>query len=181
LEQSWGSPKITKDGVTVAKGIELQDKFQNIGAKLVQDVANNTNDEAGDGTTTATVLARAIAKEGFEKIIKGANPVEIRRGNLNIIYTFFLIFKLILFLLLGVMFAVDSVKTHLSTLSKKVQSSDEIAQVATISANGDVSIGKLISSAMEKVINSSLYVKFYLIYFYYRYFLIGWKRWCNYC
>lgn len=80
LEQSWGSPKITKDGVTVAKGVELKDKFQNIGAKLVQDVANNTNEEAGDGTTTATVLARAIAKEGFDKISKGANPVEIRRG-----------------------------------------------------------------------------------------------------
>lgn len=80
LEQSWGSPKITKDGVTVAKGIELKDKFQNIGAKLVQDVANNTNEEAGDGTTTATILARAIAKEGFEKISKGANPIEIRRG-----------------------------------------------------------------------------------------------------
>jgi chaperonin GroEL len=80
LEQSWGSPKITKDGVTVAKGIELKDRFQNIGAKLVQDVANNTNEEAGDGTTTATVLARAIAKEGFEKISKGANPIEIRRG-----------------------------------------------------------------------------------------------------
>ena len=80
LEQSWGSPKITKDGVTVAKGIELKDKYQNIGAKLVQDVANNTNEEAGDGTTAATVLARAIAKEGFEKISKGANPIEIRRG-----------------------------------------------------------------------------------------------------
>ena len=80
LEQSWGSPKITKDGVTVAKAIELKDKFQNIGAKLVQDVANNTNDEAGDGTTTATVLARAIAKEGFEKISKGANPTEVRKG-----------------------------------------------------------------------------------------------------
>ena len=82
IEQSWGSPKITKDGVTVAKGIELKDKFQNIGAKLVQDVANNTNEEAGDGTTTATVLARAIAKEGFEKISRGANPVEIRKGDL---------------------------------------------------------------------------------------------------
>ena len=81
LEQSWGSPKITKDGVTVAKGVELKDKFQNLGAKLVQDVANNTNEEAGDGTTTATVLARSIAKEGFEKISKGANPVEIRKGN----------------------------------------------------------------------------------------------------
>lgn len=80
IEQSWGSPKITKDGVTVAKGIELKDKFQNIGARLVQDVANNTNEEAGDGTTTATVLARSIAKEGFETLGKGANPIEIRKG-----------------------------------------------------------------------------------------------------
>lgn len=86
IEQSWGSPKITKDGVTVAKSIELKDKYQNIGAKLVQDVANNTNEEAGDGTTTATVLARSIAKEGFEKISKGANPIEIRRGRLFIKY-----------------------------------------------------------------------------------------------
>lgn len=80
MEQSWGSPKITKDGVTVAKGIDLKDKYMNIGAKLVQDVANNTNEEAGDGTTSATVLARAIAKEGFDKISKGANPIEIRKG-----------------------------------------------------------------------------------------------------
>uniref|UniRef100_A0A8C0QV97 Heat shock protein family D (Hsp60) member 1 n=1 Tax=Canis lupus dingo TaxID=286419 RepID=A0A8C0QV97_CANLU len=83
IEQSWGSPKVTKDGVTVAKSIDLKDKYKNIGAKLVQDVANNTNEEAGDGTTTATVLARSIAKEGFEKISKGANPVEIRRGGKN--------------------------------------------------------------------------------------------------
>ncbi|XP_050426990.1 heat shock protein 60A-like [Adelges cooleyi] len=130
LEQCWGTPKITKDGVTVAKSIELEDKFQNIGARLVQDVANNTNDQAGDGTTTATVLARAIAKEGFEKIIKGANPVEIRKG---------------------VMLAVEAAKQHLSKLSKEVQTSDEIAQVATIATNGDNSIGKLVSSAMEKV------------------------------
>ncbi|XP_017893677.1 heat shock protein 60A-like [Ceratina calcarata] len=130
LEQSWGSPKITKDGVTVAKGVELKDKFQNIGAKLVQDVANNTNEEAGDGTTTATVLARAIAKEGFEKISKGANPVEIRRG---------------------VMLAVDKVKNELRTLSKPVTTPEEIAQVATISANGDQAIGTLISDAMKKV------------------------------
>lgn len=88
MEQSWGSPKITKDGVTVAKGIELKDRFQNIGAKLVQDVANNTNEEAGDGTTTATVLARAIAKEGFEKISKGANPIEIRRGTVYLCMEF---------------------------------------------------------------------------------------------
>lgn len=130
MEQSWGSPKITKDGVTVAKGIELKDKFQNIGAKLVQDVANNTNEEAGDGTTTATVLARAIAKEGFEKISKGANPIEIRRG---------------------VILAVDAVKENLKKLSKPVTSPEEIAQVATISANGDSAIGNLISEAMKKV------------------------------
>ena len=80
IEQSWGSPKITKDGVTVAKAIDLKDKLQNVGAKLVQDVANNTNEEAGDGTTAATILARTIAKEGFEKISTGANPVEVRRG-----------------------------------------------------------------------------------------------------
>lgn len=130
LEQSWGSPKITKDGVTVAKGIELKDKFQNIGARLVQDVANNTNEEAGDGTTTATVLARAIAKEGFENINKGANPVEIRRG---------------------VMLAVEKIKDELKNLSKPVTTPEEIAQVATISANGDISIGNLISDAMKKV------------------------------
>ena len=80
IESSWGAPKITKDGVTVAKAVELKDKFQNIGAKLVQDVANNTNEKAGDGTTTATVLARAIAKAGFDRVTHGANPVEIRRG-----------------------------------------------------------------------------------------------------
>lgn len=130
LEQSWGSPKITKDGVTVAKGIDLKDKFQNIGAKLVQDVANNTNEEAGDGTTTATVLARAIAKEGFEKISKGANPVEIRRG---------------------VIMAVDTVKESLKKMSRQVTSPEEIAQVATISANGDKAVGELISEAMKKV------------------------------
>ncbi|KAI8792525.1 heat shock protein 60 (HSP60) [Biomphalaria glabrata] len=130
LEQSWGSPKITKDGVTVAKGIDLKDKFQNIGAKLVQDVANNTNEEAGDGTTSATVLARSIAKEGFERISRGANPVEIRRG---------------------VMLAVDAVVEHLKKMSRQVTTPEEIAQVATISANGDKSIGELISSAMKKV------------------------------
>jgi chaperonin GroEL len=130
LEQSWGSPKITKDGVTVAKAIELKDKFQNIGAKLVQDVANNTNEEAGDGTTTATVLARSIAKEGFEKISKGANPIEIRRG---------------------VMLAVEKVVEKLKQLSKPVTTPEEIAQVATISANGDKTIGDLISSAMKRV------------------------------
>ena len=130
IESSWGSPKITKDGVTVAKAIDLQDKFQNIGAKLVQDVANNTNEKAGDGTTTATVLARAIAQAGFDRVTHGANPVEIRKG---------------------VMLAVEAVNEHLSNISKSVTSPEEIQQVATISANGDVSIGKLISDAMKKV------------------------------
>ncbi|KAJ8723958.1 hypothetical protein PYW07_007938 [Mythimna separata] len=130
LEQGVGAPKITKDGVTVAKGIELKDKFQNIGAKLVQNVANKTNEEAGDGTTTATVLARAIAKEGFENISRGANPIEIRKG---------------------VMLAVDTVKQKLKEISKAVNTSEEIEQVATISANGDKSIGKLIAAAMNRV------------------------------
>ncbi len=80
IEQSFGGPKITKDGVTVAKAVELADKFQNLGARLVQDVANNTNEEAGDGTTTATILAKHIAQEGFEKVSRGANPQEVRRG-----------------------------------------------------------------------------------------------------
>uniref|UniRef100_A0A2H1VDW1 SFRICE004712.2 n=1 Tax=Spodoptera frugiperda TaxID=7108 RepID=A0A2H1VDW1_SPOFR len=114
LEQGMGPPKITKDGVTVAKGIELRDKFQNIGAKLVQNVAHKTNEEAGDGTTTATVLARAIAKEGFENISRGANPIEIRKG---------------------VMLAVDVVKEKLKEMSVPVSTAQEIEQVATISAN----------------------------------------------
>ncbi|MBZ3890251.1 60 kDa heat shock protein, mitochondrial [Sciurus carolinensis] len=130
IEQSWGSPKVTKDGVTVAKSIDLKDKYKNIGAKLVQDVANNTNEETGDGTTTATVLARSIAKEGFEKISKGANPVEIRRG---------------------VMLAIDAVIEELKKQSKPVTTPEEIAQVATISANGDKEIGNIISDAMKKV------------------------------
>jgi chaperonin GroEL len=130
IEQSWGSPKITKDGVTVAKAVELKCKFQNIGAKLVQDVANNTNEKAGDGTTTATVLARAIAKEGFQKISQGANPIEVRRG---------------------IMTAVESVVAELKRMSKPVTTPEEISQVATISANGDKTIGDLISNAMKKV------------------------------
>lgn len=130
IESSWGSPKITKDGVTVAKAIELQDKFQNIGAKLVQDVASNTNEKAGDGTTTATVLARAIAKAGFDRVTHGASPVEIRRG---------------------LMSAIDTVSENLSAMSKSVTTPEEILQVATISANGDSNIGQLISDAMKRV------------------------------
>merc|ERR1719447_285420 len=130
IESSWGSPKITKDGVTVAKAVELPDKFQNVGAKLVQDVANKTNEEAGDGTTTATVLARAIAQRGMDNVTHGANPVEIRRG---------------------IMTAIDSVCEELKNISKPVTTPEEIAQVATISANGDSSVGNLISDAMAKV------------------------------
>ena len=117
-------------GVTVAKAIELKDKFMNIGAKLVQDVANSTNEKAGDGTTTATVLARAIAKEGFQKISQGANPIEVRRG---------------------IMQAVDLVVEELKKMSKPVTTPEEISQVATISANGDKSIGEIISNAMKRV------------------------------
>merc|ERR1719273_1749751 len=130
IESSWGGPKITKDGVTVAKAVELKDKFENIGAKLVQDVANKTNEEAGDGTTTATVLARAIACKGFDNVTHGSNPVEIRRG---------------------LMVAVEAVNEHLAKLAKPVTTPEEIAQVATISANGDTSIGNLIAEAMAKV------------------------------
>ncbi|VDK18227.1 unnamed protein product, partial [Anisakis simplex] len=130
IEQSWGSPKITKDGVTVAKAIDFENKYKNLGAKLVQDVANKTNDEAGDGTTCATVLARSIAKEGFENISRGANPVEIRKG---------------------VMKAVEALVAELKSMSRQIDSPEEIAQVATISANGDASIGELISNAMKKV------------------------------
>lgn len=130
IEQSWGSPKITKDGVTVAKAVELKCKFQNIGAKLVQDVANNTNEKAGDGTTTATVLARAIAREGFQKISQGANPIEVRRGIMN---------------------AVEVVIAELKKMSRPVTTPEEISQVATISANGDKTIGDIISNAMKKV------------------------------
>jgi len=130
IEQSFGGPKITKDGVTVAKAIELPDKYMNMGARLVQDVANNTNEEAGDGTTTATVLARAIAKAGFEAVSKGANPNEVRRG---------------------VMCAVETVTTGLQNMARPVTTSEEIAQVASISANNDSTIGDLISNAMDRV------------------------------
>lgn len=135
LEQSWGSPKITKDGVTVAKAIDLKDKYHNMGAKLIQDVANKTNEEAGDGTTCATILARSITREGFENISKGANAVEIRRG---------------------VMAAVELIVKDLQGQSKKVTTPEEIAQVATISANGDETIGSLISEAMKKVGNKGV-------------------------
>eukprot|EP00128_Syssomonas_multiformis_P010632 Colp12_sorted_trinity150504_noHs@26169 len=130
IEQSYGGPKITKDGVTVAKAIELKNKYENIGARLVQDVASKTNDVAGDGTTTATVLARAIAKEGFKAVAAGLNPLDLRRG---------------------IQSAVDVVVKRLKELSRPVTTSEEIAQVATISANGDTQIGNLIANAMKTV------------------------------
>eukprot|EP01137_Pigoraptor_chileana_P026782 Opistho-2@8579 len=130
IEQSYGSPKITKDGVTVAKAIELKDRYENVGARLVQDVASKTNDIAGDGTTTATVLARAIAREGFKSVSAGLNPLDLRRG---------------------IQSAVESVVKSLKDLSRPVTTPEEIAQVATISANGDKEIGNLISNAMKTV------------------------------
>ena len=130
LDKKWGSPTVTKDGVTVAKEIELQDPFENMGAQMVREVATKTSDVAGDGTTTATVLAEAIYREGLKNVTAGANPMSLKRG----------IDK-----------AVDTVVAELERMSKKVKSRDEIAQVATISANGDTTIGEIIADAMDKV------------------------------
>ncbi|CAL1713840.1 unnamed protein product [Somion occarium] len=130
IEQSFGGPKITKDGVTVAKSISLKDKFENLGARLVQDVAQKTNEIAGDGTTTATVLARAIYAEGVKNVAAGCNPMDLRRGSQA---------------------AVDRVVEFLSHHTKTITTTAEIAQVATISANGDTHVGNLIAQAMEKV------------------------------
>ena len=130
IDQSFGGPKITKDGVTVAKSIELNDKMENLGAQLVKSVASKTNDLAGDGTTTATVLTRAIFNEGCKAVAAGMNPMDIRRG-INV--------------------AVDAMLQELENNAKPIQSKEEISQVATISANGDKSVGALISNAMEKV------------------------------
>ncbi|TIB61301.1 hypothetical protein E3P77_04042 [Wallemia ichthyophaga] len=130
IEQAFGGPKITKDGVTVAKSITLQDKFENLGARLVQDVASKTNEIAGDGTTTATVLAKAIYAEGVKNVAAGCNPMDLRRG---------------------VQKAVEEVIKVLEANKKVVTTSEEIAQVATISANGDVHVGQLIANAMAKV------------------------------
>ncbi|KAJ3043235.1 chaperonin [Rhizophlyctis rosea] len=130
IEQPYGSPKITKDGVTVAKSITLEDKFENLGARLVQDVANKTNEIAGDGTTTATVLTRAIFNEGLKSVAAGVNPMDLRKG---------------------VQQAVQQIVDFLSQNKKNITTSQEIAQVATISANGDKHVGQLIAQAMEKV------------------------------
>ncbi|XXY13386.1 chaperonin GroEL [Sorangium sp. So ce216] len=130
IERSFGSPTITKDGVTVAKEIELENRFENMGAQMVREVASKTSDIAGDGTTTATVLAQAIYREGSKLVAAGHNPMEIKRG----------IDK-----------AVEAVVAHLKGASKSTQDAKEIAQVGTISANGDLTIGKLLADAMEKV------------------------------
>jgi len=130
LDQSFGAPKITKDGVTVAKNIEFKDRFMNMGAQLVRQVANKTNDVAGDGTTTATVLTRAIFSEGCKAVAAGMNPMDLRRG---------------------IQFAADAVVETLNDISKPISTKEEIAQVATISANSESVIGDLISDAMERV------------------------------
>src|SRR5881394_1717309 len=130
IEKSFGSPTITKDGVTVAKEIELENKFENMGAQMVKEVASKTSDVAGDGTTTATVLAQAIFREGAKLVAAGNNPMEIKRG----------IDK-----------AVEAVVAELKKLTKPTKDPKEIAQVGTISANGDETIGKIISEAMQKV------------------------------
>ncbi|KAH7669684.1 Chaperone tailless complex polypeptide 1 (TCP-1) protein [Dioscorea alata] len=130
LEQSWGAPKVTKDGVTVAKSIEFKDRVKNMGASLVKQVANATNDAAGDGTTCATVLTRAIFAEGCKSVAAGMNAMDLRRG---------------------ITMAVDSVVTNLKSRARMISTSEEIAQVGTISANGEREIGELIAKAMEKV------------------------------
>src|SRR6201985_74622 len=135
LDKSFGAPRITKDGVTVAKEIELGDKFENMGAQMVREVASKTNDAAGDGTTTATVLARAIVREGAKSVAAGMNPMDLKRG---------------------IEKAVEAVVTDLKKRSKKVKANEEIAQVGTISANGDHEVGKMIAEAMAKVGNEGV-------------------------
>jgi chaperonin GroEL len=135
LDKSWGAPRITKDGVTVAKEIELDDKFENMGAQMVREVASKTSDQAGDGTTTATVLAHAIVREGAKGVAAGMNPMDLKRG---------------------VDLAVAAVVADLQKNSKKVTSNEEIAQVGTISANGDAEIGRFLADAMKKVGNEGV-------------------------
>jgi len=135
LDKSFGAPRITKDGVTVAKDIELQDKFENMGAQMVKEVASRTSDEAGDGTTTATVLAQSIAREGMKAVAAGMNPMDLKRG---------------------IELAVESVVGDVQKRSRKIQGHNEIAQVGTISANGDREVGDILAEAMEKVGNEGV-------------------------
>jgi chaperonin GroEL len=135
IDKSFGAPRITKDGVTVAKEIELEDKFENMGAQMVREVASKTNDLAGDGTTTATVLAQAIVKEGAKSVAAGMNPMDLKRG---------------------IDLAVETIVADLKKNSKTITSNDEVAQVGTISANGDQEIGKFLADAMKKVGNEGV-------------------------
>ncbi|KPF85963.1 chaperonin GroEL [Novosphingobium sp. AAP93] len=135
IEKSFGAPRITKDGVSVAKEIELKDKFENMGAQMLREVANKQNDKAGDGTTTATVLAQAIVREGAKAVGAGMNPMDVKRG---------------------IDMAVKAVVADLETHAKKVSANSEIAQVATISANGDEEVGRILAEAMEKVGNEGV-------------------------
>jgi len=135
LDKSFGAPRITKDGVTVAKEIELSDKFENMGAQMVKEVASRTNDEAGDGTTTATVLAQAIVREGLKSVAAGMNPMDLKRG---------------------IDIAVHAAVEHIKAAARKVADSAEVAQVGTISANGEAEIGRQIADAMQKVGNEGV-------------------------
>ncbi len=135
LDKSYGAPRTTKDGVTVAKEIELEDKFENMGAQMVREVASKTNDVAGDGTTTACVLAQAIVREGGKSVAAGMNPMDLKRG---------------------VDLAIRTVVDDLKKRSKKIKSSEEISQVATIAANGEADIGQMIAEAMQKVGNEGV-------------------------
>jgi chaperonin GroEL len=135
IEKSFGAPRITKDGVTVAKEVELEDKFENMGAQMVREVASKTSDAAGDGTTTATVLAQAIFKEGSKSVAAGMNPMDLKRG---------------------IDLAVEAIVTDLKSHAKKITANDEIAQVGTISANGDTEIGRFLADAMNKVGNEGV-------------------------
>ncbi len=135
LDRTYGAPRITKDGVTVAKEIEIEDKFENMGAQMVREVAQKTNEKAGDGTTTATLLAQSIIREGAKSVAAGMNPMDLKRG---------------------VDLAVDEVVKDIVKRAKKVQSSAEVAQVGTISSNGDAAIGKMIANAMQKVGNEGV-------------------------
>ena len=135
LDKSYGAPRITKDGVAVAKEIELTDKFENMGAQMVREVASKTSDQAGDGTTTATVLAHAIVREGTKAVAAGMNPMDLKRG---------------------IEIAVHAVVKDIEKRAKPVASSSEVAQVGTISSNGDAAIGKMIAQAMQKVGNEGV-------------------------
>ena len=135
IDKSFGAPRITKDGVTVAKEIELEDKFENMGAQMVKEVASRTNDEAGDGTTTATVLAHAIVREGMKSVAAGMNPMDLKRG---------------------IDLATTTIVSEIKGASREVKDSDEVAQVGTISANGEAEIGKQIADAMQKVGNEGV-------------------------